>query len=307
MGIKLLNQFIKYNCKNTLSNVKFENLYGKTICIDTHIYMYKFCHELSVIEGMYLLCSLFKKYNITPIFVWDGKPPKEKWDEIDRRNKEKRKLSKEYDILREKYNRGNIMDENLSLKINKIKKQIVRINHVDIQNVKNLFDSYGIMHITADGEADKLCAELVIQKKAYACVSEDMDLFVYGCPRVLRYMNIRRESFCLYDFNKILKKINISFENFKVLCILCGTDYDKNSRSIFKLYKYYEKWEKQNATKTFLVWLNENYYNDLDLEELNKVYSLFDMETKTHLEITKSKIDKKKLYEVLKLDNFIFP
>jgi len=49
--------------------------------------------------------------------------------------------------------------------------------------------AYGVSYIDADGEADQLCASLVLKNKVYACLSEDMDLFVYGCPRVLRYLS----------------------------------------------------------------------------------------------------------------------
>ena len=31
-----------------------------------------------MIENFYLMCSIFKYYNIVPIFVFDGVPPKEK-------------------------------------------------------------------------------------------------------------------------------------------------------------------------------------------------------------------------------------
>ena len=59
-------------------------------------------------------------------------------------------------------------------------------------------------YIIAEGEADKLCAELVINKTAYACMSDDMDLFVYGCPIVLRLFNISRRNVVRYDLQKIL-------------------------------------------------------------------------------------------------------
>ena len=32
----------------------------------------------SLIEKFYLMCSIFKNYNIIPLFVFDGKPPDEK-------------------------------------------------------------------------------------------------------------------------------------------------------------------------------------------------------------------------------------
>jgi flap endonuclease-1 len=308
MGIKLLNQFIKYTCKNTLKTVHLNDLRGKTICIDTHIYMYKFQQELSLIEGFYLLCNLFKKYEITPIFIWDGKTPQEKKEEIERRKKEKRKLTEKYYLMKENYEKNKVKDNLLLEKMEELKKRIVRIKHVDIENIKQLLDSYGITQVIAEGEADVLCAKMVLQKKAYACISDDMDLFVYGCPRVLRYLNLKKQTMCLYDTEKILKQLNISYTNFKTMCILCGTDYDNNTRSVFKLYKYYLIWKNKSVEKSYIIWIKENYCNEIDLDDFNKIFILFNIDiTKDESEILKGKYNKKKLYEILELDNFIFP
>jgi len=308
MGIKLLNQFIKYTCKNTLKTVHLNDLRGKTICIDTHIYMYKFRQELSLIEGFYLLCNLFKKYEITPIFIWDGKTPQEKKEEIERRKKEKRKLTEKYYLMKENYEKNKVKDDLLLEKMEELKKRIVRIKHVDIENIKQLLDSYGITQLIAEGEADVLCAKMVLQKKAYACISDDMDLFVYGCPRVLRYLNLKKQTMCLYDTEKILKQLNISYTNFKTMCILCGTDYDNNTRSVFKLYKYYLIWKNKSVEKSYIIWIKENYCNEIDLDDFNKIFILFNIDiTKDESEILKGKYNKKKLYEILELDNFIFP
>ena len=52
-------------------------------------------------------------------------------------------------------------------------------------------------------EADELCAKLVV-KKAFACLSEDMDMFVYGCPKVLRYLSLLNETVVVYTQKDML-------------------------------------------------------------------------------------------------------
>ena len=59
-----------------------------------------------------------------------------------------------------------------------------------LQNVKDLITSMGFKHIEAQGEADKLCAALVRKNKVYGVLTEDMDLFAYGCPVVFRYISL---------------------------------------------------------------------------------------------------------------------
>ena len=56
---------------------------------------------------------------------------------------------------------------------------MIKITREDVDLIKSLFDAYGISHITAIGEADILCASLVLKKKVYAVLTEDMDLFAY--------------------------------------------------------------------------------------------------------------------------------
>ena len=45
------------------------------------------------------MCSLFKKYSITPIFVFDGKPPVEKQKELEFRKKERYIAKQKYEDL----------------------------------------------------------------------------------------------------------------------------------------------------------------------------------------------------------------
>ena len=84
MGIKKLNSFLNVYCKDITKKIYFSQLYGKKVSIDIMIYIYKYAAERTIIEGIYLLCSLFKKYNICPIFVFDGKLPEQKKEELKR-------------------------------------------------------------------------------------------------------------------------------------------------------------------------------------------------------------------------------
>ena len=97
--------------------------------------------------------------------------------------------------------------------MDQLKKQFVYITHEKIEKVKELIRAYGATYYDAPGEADELCALLVIKKKAWACLSEDMDLFVYGCNRVLRYLSLNNQSFVLYHTKGILSSLNMT-QNF---------------------------------------------------------------------------------------------
>jgi 5'-3' exonuclease len=67
-----------------------QSLSNKTVVVDTSIYLYKFAAENAIAENMYLLISIFKKYKIRPIFIFDGKPPDEKKDLLIQRRNDKK-------------------------------------------------------------------------------------------------------------------------------------------------------------------------------------------------------------------------
>ena len=91
-----------------------------------------------------------------------------------------------------------------------LKRRFVNINKSDIENVKQLIRSYGATYYDAPGEADELCAMLTIKGKVWACLSEDMDLFVYGCTRVLRYFSLMGHTAVLYYMKGILEEIKMT-------------------------------------------------------------------------------------------------
>ena len=111
-------------------------------------------------------------------------------------------------------------------------------------NVKNLIRAYGATYYDAIGEADELCALLTVKDKVWACLSEDMDMFVYGCPRVIRYFSLLNHTAVLYDLNGILTSLGISQKELREICILSGTDYNiecEDSNLLTTTLKHFKK------------------------------------------------------------------
>ena len=93
---------------------------------------------------------------------------------------------------------------NLQNSIEKLKKQCVRVSWGDSEKAKRLIKLCNEDFYIADGEADQLCVQLVLNKTAWACMSDDMDMFVYGCPRVLRYFSLLNHNVIVYNVKDIL-------------------------------------------------------------------------------------------------------
>ena len=242
------------------------------------------------------MISLFKYYNITPIFVFDGTPPIEKQKIIEQRRELKREAYKKWDELN---NELNIADMDIARaneileEMDKEKKKFVKITKNDVQDIKNLMDAYGVSYIDAEGEADELCAKLVQKKIAYGCLSEDMDLFVYGTTRVFRYLSLLNSTIVVYNLKDILHQLELSLKEFKEICVVSGTDYNIDSEDNYNIYQVLKMFRKYKKTKEegFYHWLQKN--NKVrDINLLNKIYNMFDIST-VKLTVTKNHLNLK--------------
>jgi flap endonuclease-1 len=275
MGIKNLNRFLNDNCTSkSIRKQHLSNLRGKCIVIDISIYMYRFQTDNLLLENMRKFIETLLQYYIKPIFVFDGQPPPEKKDLIRQRALLKKEAESKYNEL------INTTDES-SKELTDLKKQFVRIHDTDITKVKELLDELNMLYLEAPGEADKLCVFLVKTKKAWACLSDDMDMFVYGCSRVIRNFNMEKHTVIYYDLPLILEELELSLTLFKEIMVLSGTDYNIHEETTLEqtikwLYKYKRYCKEPNVPKkTFYEWLiiNTNYiYN---YEELKHVYAMF--------------------------------
>lgn len=365
MGIRMLNKFLQDKCKTSISSINLSELSGKKIAVDISIYLYKFLSENVLLENLYLMISIFREHNIIPIFVFDGKPPVEKNDTIEFRKKTKRNAREEYYRLKqilddiesdamdvsdnESRNVTTVeLDEETTVSIpsksedirnmmDKLKKKFVILKSEHIQNAKILLQAYGMTYIESPGEADMLCAKLVSKNIVYACLSEDTDMFVYGCSRVIRYLSLTSWTAILYDFQGILTTLDMSIYEFRQLCIMYGCDYlPKNEKQYYKymtifnsykLFKSYKEYYNNISTECntidssnnsddkpdFYKWLssqNNNVYSYIN--EASKIIDLFDISHYDNLElydnvkIMNGPIDRKRLIEVMEKEHFIF-
>lgn len=240
MGVRNLNRFIQHRCPNASSRIHLRELTGKRVAVDTSIYMYRYSGEGALLENMYLMASVFRHYNIHAVFVFDGIPPPQKTDLIEKRKKKKDEAQKQYEALvrltKEKKDASGCdittseLDD-IEETMRELKKQFVRLRDCDVSSVKELMVSFGFSTIDAEGEADALCAKLSIKKRVDAVISDDTDMFVYGCPVVLRNISLLNHSIIRYNTIEILKTLKLTQHEFKMMCVVSGTDYSQHHSS----------------------------------------------------------------------------
>ena len=233
---------------------------------------------------------------------------KEKEAIIKERRKQKELAQKSYNTLKEQLNDGdNTSKMEICLEMDRLKKSFVTIKKNDIREVKELFDVYGVNYITAPSEADQLCAKMVQKKIAWACLSEDMDMFVYGCRRVLRYISIINSTVIYYDLKQILTELRIPLQEFKQICILSGTDYNNSEYNLFQSIKLYSKFKKSQENNFYEWLLKKRYFTSV--ENLNTIFEIFNLNNIKVIEnisIKPKKFDRNELHDFMKKQGFIY-
>lgn len=321
MGIPNLNKFFYDNCKKTsIRKIHLSELKGQVIAIDTSIYLYKFAAENTLVEHIYLMISIFKKYDIIPIFVFDGKPPKAKRELLLKRRERRKQSEEQYNKLKQtlEFLTSDSEDKNeMQKELELLRRESISISYDNLTVVKTLINAYGITYMQAEGEADVLCSQLVKSGRAWGCMSDDMDMFVYGCSRVFRHFSLINHNVIMYDFLAILSDLEMDIQTFREIAVLSGTDYNfDNTTTLYHTIQWYEKYKLSNNTDSigFSKWVLENSTYINDYSTLLSILSMFDtektIENKSILEklgeIANTEIQLDELKSLLYSDGFIF-
>lgn len=237
MGIKGLTQLIKQNSPDAIETTNLHKLSGKKVAIDASLFMYKMLINMrttsnayftnkdgkviSHITGIFYKTSNYLAVNITPIYVFDGKPPQNKQDVLDKRNA--------------KVTNAKESMENITLteeEKNNLEKKTVRLTKEYINDIKQLLDLMGVSYVQANGEAEAYASEMCRQGLVDYVVTEDMDTLAFGCPKMIRTCldkSIKRSDvISIIDLECVLKNFDMNYTQFLDMCILCGCDYCTN-------------------------------------------------------------------------------
>ena len=311
MGIKYLNRFLKTQCKKSIQNVQISELKNKTLVIDTSIYLYRFLEKDCLLQNFFMMVAQCHQNQITPIFVFDGKPSEEKFQVLLERYYKRKEAIAEYNLCKETMEDEKAMASLTVEELDKLEKKMifykresVKVTHDHIDQVRKLLKSLGVTYIDAPQEADNICAYYVKTNQAWACVSDDMDMFIYGCNYVIREWNIEKGQCTVYNRQSILNGLRIKDPYFSAVLILLGTDYhqllEEKREPIyvsqgFQFYYQYQGYKQIHKQKKlgecdenireiedenvmdFYKWIiqEKKAVEENDLENLMKIYSMF--------------------------------
>lgn len=253
MGIRGLTSLIKKYIPEAITVNSLKYYQGSTIAIDTSILLYKFRYSNSKpnshISGFLHKCMTYMKNGIIPIFVFDGKPPPEKNNTIKKRFKQRQKLEQKIKLLKEQIDTIPTTEEKECIlnQIKKLNKQMLSVTKEHHIESRNLLTYLGFRVINSPGEAEEVCSSLQRCGAVDFTFSDDTDVLVLGCDKVLRSCS-NNNNFMEIELNKILNGLDIDIDQFIDMCILCGCDYCSTIPKVnydvaYKLIKKYKNIE----------------------------------------------------------------
>lgn len=223
MGVSKLNDIIRKHAPNAIKYVPYSDFKSQTWAIDASIFCYKFSYNAknkkpnSHIDGFYALFYKLYKHGIKPILIFDGKAPDLKLNTIQQRKQRTIAIKDKIAQLRESDN----VDQD---QIDKLDASIIKFSDTLYTDLMTLCDLMNVPYRRAIGEADILCANLYKRGIVDAVLSNDTDMLMYGIEHLMRKYTYD-DMIEHVDLTVILRELNINYDLFVDLCILCGTDY----------------------------------------------------------------------------------
>ncbi|PIA60599.1 hypothetical protein AQUCO_00300236v1 [Aquilegia coerulea] len=241
MGIKGLTKLLAANAPNSMKETTFESYSGREIAVDASTSIYQFLivvgrngtqmltndagQVTSHLEGIFTRTIRLLEAGMKPVYVFDGKPPDLKKQELAKRHSRRMDAS-EY--------LAAAIESGVKKDIEKYSKRTVKVTKQHNDDCKKLLRLMGVPVVEASSEAEAECATLCKTGKVYAVASEDMDTLTFGAPIFVRHLmgSSRKFPTVQYEVAKILNELNLTMDQFVDLCILCGCDYCDGIRGI---------------------------------------------------------------------------
>ncbi len=207
----------------------------------------------SHLSGVFYRTINLVEEGIIPIYVFDGKPPELKSNELERRRQIKEEAERKLEKAKEE---GKVTE------LRKYSQMATRLTNQMADEGKRLLKAMGIPVIQAPSEGEAESAYLNAQGLTYASASQDYDSLLFGAKTLIRnltvtgkrklpnkdvYVEIKPER---VDLEQVLNKLGITREQLIDIAILIGTDYDPDGikgigpKTAYRLIKKYGKIER---------------------------------------------------------------
>jgi len=261
MGVRGLFYYTKIYHKP----IENENHLGKDlrVGIDTLCLLYKFHGDIKKIFT-FLKPILHHKL----LFVFDGKAPETKMEEVQKRKDSINAIQEKILILKGWLN-SDISDEiknSLKQRIEKLEYDSWTVTYEIRQEFKNYLKEHSYAFVKSNQEADAVLIDLYYANYIDVVLSQDMDFLIAGVEKI---WTISNDFLKQINLKMILDCEEINKEQFKEVAILCGIDNIKicaidDVTDAIQLIRIYGSIESiMNHKENFIQLPNPNYVRDI--------------------------------------------
>jgi flap endonuclease-1 len=225
--------------------IRLEDISRWRVAVDAYNALYQFLAIIRGFDGTHLKDSkgrvtshisglFYRNINLMElgvklVYVFDGKPPDLKWEEIRRRSEARREAKDQY--LRA-LQAGDVVQARKYAEASTILRRDM------VADSKELLDAMGIPWVDAPSEGEAQASTMAIEGTVEAVASQDHDSLVFGAPVLLRnvtisgkrrlpskgiMINVQPERIRLSD---VLSTTGLTREQLVDFAILLGTDFN---------------------------------------------------------------------------------
>jgi 5'-3' exonuclease len=213
------------------------------------LYKYK-----SNYASVYPFLKQLKEHGHTLLFVFDGKPPAEKEEEVKERREARQGAATQAATLKEQLHSAKAKE------LSTQERQILEYSVARLEfqgwhmtrEIRHLFQeelwTMGIPYVKGIQEADMVLVDLVAAGKLDVVVSSDMDFLLSSVPRLWVPHRNQSHGFEEVALKEVLEGERLSEAAFQDACILCGVEplrgrVNVNTNIAFSWLRYYKSIE----------------------------------------------------------------
>ena len=229
-----------------------EDLRQKRLAVDTNGELYQFLALIRLRDGsplrdshgritshlsglFYRTTRLMADYELELVFVFDGKPPSLKLEEIARR----RSIKERYDA-----EHASAIEAGDLAKAYSKATMTSRLTRDMANEARELLTLMGLPVIQAPSEGEAQASHMAGKSSVWAAASKDYDCLLFGAPRLLRFLTISGKEFLpskgafraitpeLIETSTLLKHYGLTREQLIDVAILIGTDFNDGVKGI---------------------------------------------------------------------------
>ncbi|MFD1570402.1 MULTISPECIES: flap structure-specific endonuclease [Haloferacaceae] len=217
----------------TLEETPLSEYAGATVAIDAHHWIYRYLTgltrymddniyttedgtELPNVAGVFRGLPPILREDITPVFVFDGKPHERKADEIQSRRDAKQEA---------KQKMADAAEAGDTAAMKRYKAQTQSLTPAIHETTREALELLGIPYIEAGGAGEAYTAKMVEYGLADAAMTDDYDALLFGSPTTIRQYTGKGPAEKML-LNKTLHNHGITHEQLVDIGLMCGTDYN---------------------------------------------------------------------------------